>query len=162
MSQMTAYLEEYDRLKKLVVETSTAAETAAKDLYVYQTQTLPDALRDLGVDKVTFADGRTLSLEEFVSVKLPEEKEPSFDWLAKHGFGALVTCNVSALLDRSDDAEKRTKALQLLRGAGFNVEIKQALHPARLKSWAKDQLKNGATLPASLFTINTGSIAEIK
>lgn len=156
------FVQKYDELTKECAQLADLLKTKSDELLKFRTTTLPDVLKDLGMAEVTFEDGRTLSVKEFVTVKLPETKEPSYDWLAAQGFGALVTCNVAAVLDRSDDAKKVLKATKILKDAKFEVETKQALHPSRLKAWAKDQLKQGATLPADLFEIKTGSIAEIK
>jgi hypothetical protein len=162
MNELQPYVEKHDKLTAIITAKAKELEDMSKELLKLRQTTIPDLMQELGLKEVAFEDGRTLSVGDYVNVKLPEDKNPSFDWLAEHGHGALVTCNVAAMMDRSDSATKLKKAMKILKDGGFDVEVKQSLHPSRLKAFVKQQLKEGIELPESLFTVQTGSIATIK
>ena len=119
MHELQPYIEKYDRLTLEAMWLAVKLEEKEKELLKFRTQTLPDLLQELGIKETTFEDGRTLHVKDYATVKLPEDPNPSYEWLAERGFGALVTCNVSALLDLSDGQEKLILAQKTLKEACF-------------------------------------------
>lgn len=155
-----------DTMKREIEEMETKVSRRTAELIYLETKTIPDVLDDMGVSSLTLEDGRKISLQDFVSVKIEDENRPAaYAWLQNKGHGDLIkhtfTVALSGSAEQKDDAEIRAVRNALEdRGVPFSEEEK--IHPSTLKAFVAEQLEKGTTFPSAVFKIKQGKIARIK
>jgi hypothetical protein len=101
-------------------------------------------------------------VKRFYRGSIPKEREvEAFRWLRDHGHGDLIKNVVSSTFGKGED-DMASQALFLLEESGFSADQKQAVHPATLKAFVKEQVEKGENIPLDLLGVFIGTKAEIK
>lgn len=155
VSELRKLDSEVDRLEKLLAE----AKQKHRRL---QTEFIPDLMLGNGMQAVRLEDGTFLTIKKFYSAKIPDKlKEQAYAWLDKNGFGGLIKTEVKTQFIRSD-RQSALQAFELLRSSGYVPQRSDNVHPQTLKSWVKEQLEGGASLPLDMFGVYIGNTTQIK
>lgn len=159
-------LERITTLAKLMVEqqaelaaATAAAEAAKAALDRTETEDLPELMKEIGLLELKLADGSKVEVKPDLHCGISEARRPdAHAWLEEHEFGGLIKTELRLAFDR-DERQKAVAAAirisKLFKGARA-VEMVEAVHPATLKAFLKEQLALGAEgsqPPAELFGI---------
>lgn len=136
---------------------------AAKDDYnKTRMEDLPELMREVGVSAITLDDGSTVTVEEEVSTSITAAKAPrALQWLIDNGFGGIIKSQIITAFD-SGDREIAAETAAELREKFDGVTLKEVVHPQTLKSFVKEQLREGRDIPFDLFSIHPYNVAKLK
>lgn len=129
-----------------------------------ETEDLPELMREVGLDSVKLNDGSTVEVIEDVDCGISQARRAdAHAWLVENGFGGLIKTQVITAFDRGEIEA----AMEYARQASEHwpehpAELKDAVHPATLKSFVKEQLEKGAELPYELFGVRPYARARYK
>lgn len=132
-------------------------DDAKEQLRKVEQEDLPELMRELGLELVKLEDGSIVEVSEEVQCAITEANRPqAHAWLTRHGFDGLIKTEVSVSYGRGE----RAQALELAEKIGGT--LKEAVHPATLKSFVKEQRAAGAPVPTDLFSVFPFSKAKLK
>lgn len=131
------------------------ADRALKDAKererVIREETIPSAMQELGIEKLTLDTGQTLKVGQEVYASIPAAQKPvAFQWLNDHGFGGLIKVEVAAIFGKGE-ADQARKLSEELSVQGLSVEMHEDVHPQTLKAFLKEQIAAGNDIPLELF-----------
>lgn len=133
-----------------------------QNLQRYKVDLIPNMMAELGLSELKTHDGHKLTIQTSVSCKfIPEVKPRALTWLAEHGHGPLIKSEVSLSFGKDSEAEV-DKAVNALRGAGFEPDVGQDVHSSTLRAWASRQVEAGGAIPDDLFNISVFSMVKVK
>lgn len=123
-------------------------EHAKADLLKLETEDLPELLKELSISSFTLEDGSSIEVKPDIQCGITEERRPAAHaWLVANEFGGLIKTDVVKSFSR----EERDEAVAF--AAEVDGICKESVHPATLKSFIKEQMEAGNTVPADLFGI---------
>lgn len=123
---------------------------------------LPSLMEEAGMKKFELEDGSQISMSDEVYISITADKRnDAYEWLGANGHGSIVKHEVACQFGKGED--DRAEGLKhMLEESGFKFSDKQNIHPATLKSWAKEELENGRIPPDNLFNLFELTVAKIK
>lgn len=126
------------------------AKTVKARITKAKTVELPDTMEELRINSIGLeAEGNLPAFEvtskPFYNANIaadwpPEKKLAAFNYLEDNGSVDLIRTEVSIAFTK----EQRTQAKALverLRKEGFEVQVKQGVHPQTLTAWLKEQIE---------------------
>lgn len=129
---------------------------------IIREETLPGAMQELGVEKLTLSSGETITISREVYASIPAgARANAHRWLQEHNFGGLLKTEVTVAYGRDSAAEASELAMELEQ-RGLSVMAIEKIHPQTLKAWLKEQLREGADVPLDLFGARPVWTAKIK
>ena len=142
-----------------------ALELNQKKQFALLTQTLPDAMKTIGMNAFQMDNGAAIKIVPFyqcsVSDKDPELKEKALKWLRTHDAGSLIKHEFKAIL--GTEAEKLVASLRgFLNKKQIPFKDGQNVNAATLKSFMKEQIEAGKPFPLDIFKGFTGNIAKVE
>lgn len=147
-----------------VAELNEKLRAAKEALRRTETEDLPEMMREIGMASVKLADGSTIEVSEDVECYISEERRPAaHTWLLEQGFGGLIKTQVITAFDRGEVEQAMTYARQATEAwPEHPATLKDAVHPATLKSFIKEQLAAGTAIPFDLFGVRPFNRAKYK
>ena len=137
-----------------------AMENELKDakaaLLKTQTEDLPDLMEEIGMLAVTLQDGSSVKVVEDLTCGITvANRDAAHAWLIENGFGGLIKTQVITEFGRGQLDEAINYAQEASRLHPENpAALKDAVHPATLKSFVKEQLESGKeAFPMELFNV---------
>jgi ribosomal protein S21 len=118
----------------------------------YSQNIIPDIMREYGVDEIKI-DGVKVTLRSDVHPSIPEPRDNAFKWLDQNGFGGLIKTEVKIAFPR-DEREQAIEFKRELEEQGMVPEMKENVHYQTLRSWAKERMDAGQSVPDDLFHLN--------
>jgi hypothetical protein len=153
-----------DRMQRLnadLADLENKTKSKSEELQNVTQNLLPLAMDEANLADLRLSTGQRLKLTKFVQCSIPKGAEDSsFNWLRENGHGDLIKRNVTAAFGMGQD-EIAARVAKELNDQGLQVTDKSSVHPATLKSFAKEQIENGVTLPTDLFPTYVGRKAVI-
>lgn len=123
---------------------------------------LPEMFAEYGLSKIELEDGSVISVKEEVSCAITAKNKPmALKWLIDNNYGGLIKTEVAIAFERGD-YEAAQKAMDELTEKYGEVQGKQAVHPATLKSFVKERMEAGDNIPMDLFSVHPYSKATLK
>lgn len=147
----------YREVQEKKISVATLEEVLKKrkrDLFQIKQVELPELMNSFGLAEFKTKDGLSVTIEAGLSVSVKDDQE-FFEFLERIGYNALIKDEL--IIKTTGD--KREEVIELLKGRDF-VE-KKSVHPMTLKKFVKDQMSNGAEIPASL-TVHEYKIAKLR
>lgn len=156
-------------LANLLVAQRTSVDKLTKELAEekevllrIETEDLPELMREIGMKSVTLDDGSSVEVVDEVSCAITEERRAkAHAWLVENGFGGLIKTEVVVAFGSGEHDEAEALAEEL-RGEDLEPSLLERVHPATLKSFVKEQMEKGVTIPFDLFAIHPYSKAKLK
>ena len=132
-----------------------------KQLLELTDQDLPAAMEEINMESFTLSDGSEVKITPTYggTIKISDRPQ-AHTWLRENGYGDLVKNTISAVFGKGED-NLATDFYQSALEKGFNVDKKESVHPATLKSWVKEMTENGSEFPSDLFGAFIGKRAKI-
>lgn len=153
------------RRQELVAEKEKLEEQQARisaQILEIDRERIPDMMERANLKRFTLQDGSEITVADEVAISIrAQSKDDAFAWLEANGHGSIIRHIVSANFKKGEEKEAARMA-QLLIEAGFDFKDQQDVHWATLKSWYKDELANGRTVPEDLFSAHEFKQAKIK
>ena len=135
--------------QQLVEEREAKLQAAKAALRELEEETIPEAMEEIGLDKVVTADGLEVEVVAVTRASIPKANTAkALAWLRKHGFGKLIK---SELIVVPGDEDERTELLEVLDGR--QVAAKEGVHAQTLGAWVREQLEEGRNVPEKLFGV---------
>lgn len=141
---------------------------AYKEQLRIEMEDLPELMREAELNSFELKDGSTVTLDNDISCGITKANYANaLAWLEKHGFGGLIKTQIQIDFNR-DDYEQAIKIDQLLLSQLEKIhvdaghQLKETIHTGTLKSFIKEQMRKGKTVPAKLFSIHPLMKVSIK
>jgi len=123
---------------------------------------IPQLMANLGMEKLTLLDGRTLTVKEAVQVSIPAPmKIGAFAWMDENGHGDLIKIALTAKFARGE-SDKAQHALELINAYSGNASLTESVHTGTLKAWARVELEQGHSLPVQYFKVHVVKMTTVK
>jgi hypothetical protein len=150
--------------EKRVKDVDAELKTAKADLLRIQTEDLPELMSELGMTSIKLEDGSSIEVVQDVMCAISEERRPAAHaWLVGNGFGGLIKTGLNIAFERGEyDAAVAAAEELRVQFPGREVEARDAVHPATLKSFVKEQMEKGIAIPFDLFGIHPFNKAKYK
>jgi len=123
---------------------------------------LPNAMAQAGVTEFKLLTGEKIKIQDGITVSVPKDrKQEVCAWLRLHGFGDIVSEEVSVSFGRGEEEQARETAARL-RELGLQPELVTDVNTARLKALISEQMAKGKEVPLEMFGAQTWTKAVIK
>lgn len=150
------------KLAESVAQCEAALEAAKRAHREMETDTLPEMMRELGVSELTLESGEKLTLADEVACSIPEARRwAAADWLEARGYGGILKSSLAVEFGAGELAVAQGLADQVAASTGRAVAIERKVHPATLKSFVKERMRAGETLPEDIFSIHPYSAVKV-
>lgn len=169
-----------------LIETKAKADELSEELkalnseiHRIESSELPSLLEEFGVSEVRLKDGSRVTVKAIIRASLPSsssmasERDPvkksellerfqrGVKFLEEHGAGSIVRNILQADLGK-DSEELSAKAIETLEALGVRARAEQNVNPMSLSSWVKEMIESGKEIDHELFSVYSGTKAEIK
>lgn len=138
-----------------VQELESRLKAERKKLRQIQEVDLPEAMHEAGLAEAALDDGSRIVVKEGVNAHISKDRQDkAFEWLEQHGHGDLIKS--MAQVNIGQDADLRQRVMSGLEQAGVDddiIDYIRKVEPQTLKSWAREQIRQGHTPPEDLFGI---------
>ena len=123
---------------------------------------IPALMEEVGLKELTLESGQKILIEsDFKASITKKNKAAAINWLNKNNFGGLVKTFVSVPFGRGEH-DVALATVEELSSQFTDVTLEENVHPQTLKSFVKEQLTAGKSVPMDLFGVFTYSKAKIK
>ncbi|CAB4182513.1 hypothetical protein UFOVP1090_17 [uncultured Caudovirales phage] len=120
---------------------------------------MPEIMMEIGMEQIKLLTGEKCTMTKFYAPSIPPEtQEQAFAWLRQTGNDSIIKNKVEASFGKGED-EKVNKLMEQLIDYGFTC--KTSVHPMTLKSFVKEQMESGNSLPDSI-KVHVGNKVKIK
>lgn len=124
-------------------------------------------------------NGRVLKIKDFFSASIPSQssingakdiekqedliyrKEQALKWLDDNNLSDIIKNQIAISLDRNENEKAKELAAQL-EEQGYQFIKEESVHPMTLKSTLKEAISQGLDVPFDTFSVQTGTLIEIK
>lgn len=145
-----------------VAHAESALEHAKAFHRALETDVLPEMMRELGVTQFKLESGEEIALQDDVNAGVPEAlRGAAADWLMSHGYGGIVKTSLSMEFAAGEIEAAQIAAQRLAEATGGVANVDRKIHPATLKSFVKERLAAGETLPSDIFSIHPFSRVKV-
>ena len=166
-------------LKGKAEEAAEALKGLNNEIHRIESSELPSLLEEFGVSEVRLKDGSRVTVKAVIRASLPSsssmasERDPNkknellerfqrgVKFLEENGAGSIVRNILQADLGK-DSEEISTKAIEVLEALGVRARAEQNVNPMSLSSWVKERIEAGKEIDHELFSVYSGTKAEIK
>jgi hypothetical protein len=123
---------------------------------------VPDLMRKAGVSGIKLPDGSSVEVKVNYAAKIPvSKKDEAYQWLRDNNFDHIIKNDVVVSFGRYKDNEA-VSLLEDLKGKGHNVVAKTKIEPQTLKSFVKEEINKGNSVPMELFGVYVHNETKIK
>lgn len=162
LERVIALAERLSEQKRAKEEAEELAKEAGKAYRKTEREDLPMLMAELGVPMLKLPSGETVTIQEDCTASITEQNHPAaMRWLIKNGFGGLIKTGVTVEFGRGE-RDNAVEAAKTIAEAGFQPTVYETVHHSTLKSFVKEQLREGADVPFDLFSIEPFDKAVIK
>lgn len=131
------------------------AEVALAERVAYaktiREETLPNAMLELGLQRLVLNTGETLKLSQDVYASIPKAGQAeAFAWLVTHKFDGIIKTEVAVSFGKGDyKAALKIQAMLLKKRLPATCE--QSIHHSTLKAFLRERMAEGSNIPLELF-----------
>lgn len=160
--------------KKILLDSEVSSlqcliESKQKKIKIIEEETIPEAMRELGIQKFQLDTGQKVELKETVySAMTNDDKPVAFTWLANNNYGGLIKVNIqieftrnqrqkairlykilTSKIDSVDDlrnalGDDKVELIDIIKevfGVEYAAKIKEDVHHQTMASFLKERLK---------------------
>jgi len=122
---------------------------------------LPEAMQELGLDKVVLNDGSSISITtEYYANISKKNANIAYDWLRDNNFADIIKSEVK--MNFTHDDESRDWVLGLLNQHTIDYQEKDSVHWQTLRAFVKEQIEAGQPIPMDTFSVHISNKAKLK
>jgi hypothetical protein len=123
---------------------------------------IPEALREIGMNKFEMIDGSIIEVKPFYSASIPADRRgEAYEWLRAHGYDDIIKNTVSVQFGRGED-DAAGELINVIRKQGLLPEQAEKIESQTLKAWVREMVEQGTEFPSDLFGAYIGQKAKIK
>lgn len=124
-------------------------------------ETLPNMMAEIGLESFTLPGGYTVTIDNKVYAKLPEDTFAAFEWLRENNMDGIIKTQL--FIDFGKGEDTRLQEIQdLLVEAGVCPTVKSTIHHMTLKATVREQIEKGTGIPLDDFGAGTIRTSVIK
>ena len=133
-----------------------------KDFDHVQYVELPEAMQDLGMDKIVLSDGSSISIstEYYANISKAKANE-AYSWLKENGFGDLIKNEINMKFARGEE-NTASHMRHVLEAYDVPYSEKESVHWQTLRAFVKEQIEAGAPIPMDTFSVHISNKATVK
>lgn len=162
LNRITELAELLVKQQKEVKEKEEKLKAAKAEMYKLEREDLPTLMSEAGLQEVTLSDGSKVTVKEEIDAKITDKtRTGALHWLLENNFGGLIKTEIMMRFPRGDH-ETAMKVRDELAADYDDVQLKEDVHPMTLKSFIKEQLSQGHSVPMDLFNVFPYSKAVVK
>lgn len=123
---------------------------------------IPDAMGDLGMERIALADGFTVKIGDLVTGSLPkdpEKRKRALELIDSYDASSLCKNVVSMEFGRSEHNQALSLAAEL-REQGHKADVKTDIHHSTLCSFVRERMKKGEPVDAEALGVFVRRKAE--
>lgn len=114
---------------------------------------IPDLFDSLGLSEIKLKTGEKVEIKrDFAASITAERQEVCFKWLIENGHEGIIKHDVVTTIKKGEK-EEYEKLLASLNQLGVTYTDKSYVHPMTLKSFVKEQINAGSSLPQEQFGV---------
>ena len=123
---------------------------------------IPEALREIGMNKFEMIDGSIIEVKPFYSASIPADRRgEAYEWLRAHGYDDIIKNTVSVQFGRGED-DAAGELINVIRKQGLLPDQAEKIESQTLKAWVREMVEQGTEFPSDLFGAYIGQKAKIK
>lgn len=178
LKRITSLAEELSELDAELATLASSAQLAGQRKTEIEQELLPALMLEAGMKKFELTDGSLVAIKPFLRAAIPtqtaidkadpetrklliERRLAAFRWLIAHNAEPLIKTEVVAEFGKGE-AKQAASAVSILKKAGIVASMEQNVHNATLCAFLREQIEDGEDIPAEVFSLFTGSKAELK
>lgn len=145
-----------------VEEAENFLKTAKERERLLKEETIPSAMREIGLEKIKLETGETITIKEDVYASIPKNnKKEALEWLDSNGLGGVIKRDISVLFGRDCDEARIKVLIDFLIENGYEFSQEESVHAQTLKALIREQLAKGSAIPLDLFGAMPVTVAKI-
>lgn len=137
-------------LENSIEELELTLDRKKEELRKIATETLPNMMKEIGLESVTLPGGKVIKIADVVYAKLPDNATQAFDWLREKDMDGVIKTQVTLNFGKGED-EQLLELESMLREAGWVPNVKSTIHHMTLKALVKEQILKGSGIPLEAF-----------
>lgn len=165
LASISELMEQEDNLSRAIETQEALLSDLKQRVNQLRNSTLPLAMAAAGVDRFRCSETGTEARLTFeCSGALgsnDEERERKLDLLVRAGADEIVKTEVTAAFGKQQLSVAQSLCGELQR-RGLAVVMRRNIHPMTLKSWVKERIEAGDSLPLDEAGLWYGQVAKIK
>lgn len=115
--------------------------------------TIPNLMQRLKMESFRLEDGSEIGIKKDIKCSLSEERKPEgLKWIREHGHGGIIKTEVVLSFGKGEEV-KAKEAEKLLREKGFTPDVGEGVHAQTLKSFVKERMEAGDSIPLATFGV---------
>lgn len=129
--------------KQREVEDLTAKlKAASEEISVLETKTIPDAMREVGMEHFSLTGGFSIALERVVAASISKAAAPAaHEWLERYGFGSIIKHDITISFGKDEDKwAKKFLADLAKRKRPLRAERKDVVHSGTLRAFVRERV----------------------
>ena len=151
------------KLEEVIEDLETKVKENKALLLKLSTEMIPETLDELGLSEVTLSDGTKVSLSNFYSCSIKEDKKAAaMNWLRNNDLGDVIKTEVVVPFGKGDVKQAEKTSSEILKKLKLKSTVTYSVHAQTLKKLAREQHEAGKSLPESSFNLYIGRITKLK
>lgn len=163
--------------EKLVTDLEIQLKDEKKKLDKMKTETLPDIMLSIGLQKFSLADGTEIKIEPKINANIPtlssieraqgnrrqelmDRRTFAFKYLRNHHADSLIKTEIKVSLGKNEDELAKKVCNEILR-LGIQPRQEETVHAGSLKKFIKEMLADGEHVPTDVFQLYQYKEAKI-
>lgn len=149
---MALATESRDLDERIAVANTVLAELQDRQTKILR-ELIPGIMDAIGMESFALSDGAKIEVKDDVKCGITQANRPAaHDWLRGHDFDGIIKTKVVAEFGKGE-LQRAEAALRILELSGYGASMDESVHPSTLKSFVKEQLENGTSIPQDLFGV---------
>lgn len=161
MAQLGRLVDESQRIEMELVNHERKLKSGKSELDDILDRQIPTLMQDMGLTKVTTADGLNVELDHPIEASIPKDQEAiAFKWLEDNAAGGLLKRMIGIEFGMHEEQIAK-ELLTQLEGKFAGVSLKTTIHHSTLKAFVRERLREGKPLTDSHINIYPRTTAKI-
>ena len=161
LSAVSRLAQEVDALEQQVAATEERLKDEKRELKVITDERLPEAMEELGFEKLVLTDGAQVAVKQTISATINKDDRPEAHlWLDDNGYGDITKHIVTIVFGRGED-ELLGKVQNRLGELGILFKEETKVESATLRGWGREMVEAGISIP-SIFNLWVGRRATLR
>jgi hypothetical protein len=162
LGNLAQLIQQQRDLESEIIKMDLALAQKRADLSTLSEFKIPETFKQLGLSKISLADGATVEVKPFYAASISDETRPeAFKWLRKEGLDDMIKHNLTVVLGKGEDAIGK-KIAKYFKRIKVTYTDKEAVHPQTLKAFVRERVENAKPIPMEPFHVHIGSKTVIK
>lgn len=142
------------QLSEYVAKLEYDLQQAKKELEVLSSETLPQAMTDIGLSEFRLTTGEKIRIKPVLIVTLPKlNVDRAEKWLDDNGHTGLMKHTIEINLPKTTESFRLADIYGRLDAIGVKYEDKKTIHYQTLNKWSREMDEQGEVIPTEIFNV---------